>query len=224
LNLPQPENKQQRCGRVVVAAALSSASPAQPPEQQGLHPVLNLIAERLAARSRPGRRDDGFKLGLAVEGGGMRGIVTGAMLTALLSAGAGPPVFDAVYGASAGAINACYFLSGQPEGLDIYTRHLAASDRFLSLRRYWRLQQRGGGREWDEGGEGGGQGGGGEETAPALDLEYLLNEIIGGAVPLDWGAVLTSPVPLKVVASSLDTLRPEVLSDFDSARDLREVS
>jgi len=41
------------------------------------HPVLQLIQQRLQDGSSPGQRQDNFKLGLVVEGGGMRGIVTG---------------------------------------------------------------------------------------------------------------------------------------------------
>jgi hypothetical protein len=33
--------------------------------------------------------------------------------------------FDAIYGASAGAINATYFLTGQREGVDIYAEDIA---------------------------------------------------------------------------------------------------
>lgn len=162
------------------------------------HPVLDLLRQRLREGSRPGQRNDGFKLGLAVEGGGMRGIVTGAMLMGLLGFDA-LEAFDAVYGASAGAINATYFLTGQPEGLDIYTEHLATSDRFLSLKRYW-------------------MGG----PAPAMDLSFLLDEVMVGVTPLDWHGVIESPVPLKVVASSLDSLRAELLQDFTCPRDLKE--
>ena len=42
--------------------------------------------------------------------------------------------FDAVYGSSAGAINATYFLSGQRDGVSIYREDIA-NDRFVSLRR-----------------------------------------------------------------------------------------
>ncbi len=61
-----------------------------------------------------------------------RGIVTGAMLMALLDMGL-RDACDAVYGASAGAINATYFLTSQPEGLDLYTGPLGSS-RFISLK------------------------------------------------------------------------------------------
>ena len=42
--------------------------------------------------------------------------------------------FDAVYGSSAGAINATYFLSGQREGVNIYTDDIACKE-FIDLGR-----------------------------------------------------------------------------------------
>ena len=53
-------------------------------------------------------------------------------------------------------------------------------------------------------------------AAPALDLGYLL-DVMHHKRPLDWQAVLKSDVPLKVVASCLDTLQPVILEDFTSA-------
>lgn len=76
------------------------------PHQQNLggpggHPVLRLLLSRLQDGSAPGCRGDNFKLGLVVEGGGMRGIVTGAMLMGLQDMGL-VNVFDAVYGEFSG--------------------------------------------------------------------------------------------------------------------------
>jgi predicted patatin/cPLA2 family phospholipase len=42
-----------------------------------------------------------------------------------------------VYGSSAGAINATYFLSGQRDGVSIYTNEIA-NERFIDLRRLFR--------------------------------------------------------------------------------------
>ncbi len=53
---------------------------------------------------------------------------------ALLGCGACRDAFDAVYGSSAGAINATYFLSGQREGVNIYCEDIA-NRRFVDLRR-----------------------------------------------------------------------------------------
>lgn len=44
------------------------------------HPTLALLRQRVLSRSRPGSRADPFKLGLVVEGGGMRGCVSGGAL------------------------------------------------------------------------------------------------------------------------------------------------
>ena len=56
-------------------------------------------------------------------------------------------------------------------------------------------------------------------AAPALDLDFLLG-IMHEKQPLDWDAVLSSNVPLKVVASCLDTLQPVILESFTDAKDL----
>ena len=75
------------------------------------HPALQLLRQRALASSTPGARRDPFKLGLVVEGGGMRGCVSGGALQALADLGL-RDIFDAVYGSSAGAINSTYFLTG----------------------------------------------------------------------------------------------------------------
>ena len=52
------------------------------------------------------------------QGGGMQGIIAAAGLLHLKSLGL-RNTFDAVYGASAGAISAAYFLSGQDQGINV---------------------------------------------------------------------------------------------------------
>ncbi|KAK9839773.1 hypothetical protein WJX81_000473 [Elliptochloris bilobata] len=179
--------------------ARRAGSPPRPPSPQAEHPALEAVKARWLGGSRPGKRVDSFKVGLVVEGGGMRGVVSGGALQAMhdlemLDA------FDAVYGSSAGAINATYFLSGQRDGVNIY-REDVANRRFVDLRRLVPRRS--------------------EQTpTPALDLTFLLDEVMQSAKPLDWEAVLASPVPLKVVASCLDTLHPVILENFASAADL----
>jgi predicted patatin/cPLA2 family phospholipase len=96
----------------------------------GTHPVLTV----LRARQARGDRRDGCRVGLAVQGGGMRGVVSGAMLTALEDLGLAG-TFDAVYGASSGAINAAYFLGGGAwRNLSAYYDELVRPE-FVSLRR-----------------------------------------------------------------------------------------
>ena len=63
--------------------------------------MLGVVAARAAAGSRPGARDDGLRVALAIEGGGMRGTISAGMALALHELGL-VGAFDAVYGASAG--------------------------------------------------------------------------------------------------------------------------
>ena len=74
-----------------------------------MHEVLRVLAARAQAGSQPGRRDDGFRVALAIEGGGMRGTVSAGMALALDELGLVTAI-DAVYGASAGAITAAWLL------------------------------------------------------------------------------------------------------------------
>ena len=100
------------------------------------NPVVKEIERRLRLL-KEGRALWGLntKLGLVVEGGGMRGVVSGGALIALEHVGL-TSVFDEVYGESAGAINACYFLAGKAAfGGRIYLEDLT-SLRFINpLRR-----------------------------------------------------------------------------------------
>ncbi|MGH3925153.1 MAG: patatin-like phospholipase family protein, partial [Pseudonocardiaceae bacterium] len=98
------------------------------------HPVRQLLLERRAAHSKPGDRDDDFKVGLAIEGGGIRGVVSAAMLTFLEDLGYAE-AFDAVYSCSSGSVNAAYFIMRQTWfPLSIYFDDLTTGE-FLDFRR-----------------------------------------------------------------------------------------
>ncbi|CAN5545266.1 patatin family protein [soil metagenome] len=72
------------------------------------HPVLELIRRRASGQEGV---DDDARLALAIEGGGMRGAITGGMALRIDTFGL-TRVFDEVYGASAGTLNAAWLLSG----------------------------------------------------------------------------------------------------------------
>jgi predicted patatin/cPLA2 family phospholipase len=76
--------------------------------------VLELIAERSRAGSTPGHRDDGARLALVIEGGSSRGAYSSGMTVAIEQLGL-VPLFDAVYGSSAGALNGAWLLCGRAE-------------------------------------------------------------------------------------------------------------
>lgn len=94
--------------------------------------VLTILDKRKLSNYEAGSHSDGSKLALVVEGGGMRGVISSAMLEAIKDMGYSN-CFDSIYGTSAGAINAAYFLTGKPEvGTSIYLDCIANKN-FISL-------------------------------------------------------------------------------------------
>jgi predicted patatin/cPLA2 family phospholipase len=134
------------------------------------HPVVAEMRARQAdlAGGRP-LEARGTRLALVVQGGAMRGVYSGAALIGLERLGLAP-VFDVVYGESAGAINAAYFLAGQAEfGARIYRRD-ACSSAFINPLRPWRL----------------------------MDVDYMIDHVMTRLTPLDTTAVLAARASLVV--------------------------
>lgn len=161
------------------------------------HPVVELLYRRRNEGSLPGSRSDGYRVGLAIEGGGMRGIVSGAMMATLMDREL-ERSFDAVYSYSAGAMNCAYFLAGIGwYALSIYYDNLL-SRAFLDVRRVLRGQ-------------------------PAMSLDYVMDVVLETAKPLDYATVLASPIELHVAASSIRDLKPRDFTRFTSKEDLKAV-
>lgn len=74
--------------------------------------VLQLLRERNQRESTPGHRADDARLVLLIEGGSSRGAYSGGMAVAIEQLGL-LPLFDAVYGSSAGTLNAAWLLCGR---------------------------------------------------------------------------------------------------------------
>ncbi|MPY83107.1 MAG: patatin family protein [Actinophytocola sp.] len=143
------------------------------------HPVLAVLRERLATDSQPGQRSDPHRVVLSIEGGGNRGVISGGMALALnerrfLSA------FDAVYGASSGALTAAWLLSG-----DISTGMKAWTDP-ASFAPFSRLSNP-------------------IRRRPLVDLEWLIGEFYDRTLGLDAAHILASPVSIHPVATDADT-------------------
>ncbi|MEQ4206548.1 patatin-like phospholipase family protein [Actinopolymorpha sp. B9G3] len=158
------------------------------------HPVLRVLDARRSRKDRPGRREDPHKVGLAIQGGGMRGVISGAMLTALDDLGL-HDTFDAIYGSSSGALNGAYSYAGDSwRQLPIYWDDLTTGH-FIDLRRGF--------------------------SGNIVDLDYAFDEVVGKLRPLDADAVLRSEIPLHVAISLVDEIRTHTVSSFSSAEDLR---
>jgi predicted patatin/cPLA2 family phospholipase len=76
--------------------------------------VLELLHERRQRQSVPGHRDDDARLVLLIEGGSSRGAYSSGMTIPIEQHGL-LPLFDAVYGSSAGSLNAAWLLCGRAD-------------------------------------------------------------------------------------------------------------
>jgi predicted patatin/cPLA2 family phospholipase len=155
--------------------------------------ILDILRARVARGGRA-PHDDGASIALAVEGGAMRGVVSAGMVWALEELGY-THAFDAVYGSSAGAINAAYFLAGQAGlGTRIYHEDINCR-RFIDLSRPFR------GR-------------------PIVDLSFLLDDVARRRKRLDVGRLLEGRTPLSVLATDVDSRVARVFGAFEDAEAL----
>ncbi|KAK4530910.1 hypothetical protein CCYA_CCYA06G1767 [Cyanidiococcus yangmingshanensis] len=169
-------------------------------------PVLLAMHERRAHGSRPGHRRDPYRIGLVIEGGGMRGSIAAGMCAALGYLGF-DDTFDVVFGSSAGAICGAYLISRQLPvyGPSIYFEDIA-NKRFIDTRALLRASRTQ------------------HEARPVLDLDFLLDEVMVHTKPLDWPkfAQRNELQPLRPVASSLRQAKSVAFRGFTSYTELRE--
>lgn len=112
--------------------------------------TTELIHQRLRDATTPSTRTDGCTLAVAVEGGGMRGVVSAGMLLALEQLGMRSCV-DMVVGTSAGALSAAFFVAERgSEGSVLFYSDLNTAP-FIDRRRLLR-------------------------GGPAVDLDYLIGD------------------------------------------------
>jgi predicted patatin/cPLA2 family phospholipase len=147
-----------------------------------VHEVLRVLEQRARSGSRPGHRDDGLRIALSIEGGGMRGTVSAGMALALHERGL-VPAFDAVYGSSAGAISGAWLLSSGPEGLRGWTD----PDYARSLIRWYApLRRR-------------------PRRRPVVDVETLVEVVYQTEFPMDFESILASAVEYHPLATDAAT-------------------
>jgi predicted patatin/cPLA2 family phospholipase len=139
----------------------------------------------------PGRDSDGARLALIVEGGAMRGAISSGTLDALYQLGFSN-CFDEVWGNSAGALNASYFVSGQITlGTTIYYEN-AIDPNFINL---W---------NWPD----------------PLNVEWLIENWIGNGKTLDVSAVMRSGTDLYIAATNAETGKVRFFSNREGRPDI----
>ena len=157
-----------------------------------MNQTLEILKHRHHSGSEPGKRDDPYKIALCVEGGGLRGVVSGGALASLEALGY-KKAFDVLYGASSGAYSTSFFASGNTVvGARFYLDY--AQKQFISLKRLL-------------------QGG------SLFDLDYV-EQIMHSHTPLNYKVAIKSKPPLHVVASDAQHDQPVTIKNFADAYDL----
>lgn len=132
-------------------------------------------------------------MALVVQGGGMRGVYSMAVLSALEKLGFSEK-FDYVVGSSSGAINGAYFIAKQAKkGVGIYTNELSVSD-FISFLRFKKI----------------------------VDIDFLIDLVVKNTIKLPVKYVNDAPTELEIVLTNIKTIEAEYLSTKNDTFDLYE--
>ena len=164
-------------------------------EDQRDHAVVSLIRQRRDQGSLPGQRDDGRRVALVIEGGGMRGVVSAGMTAALEQLGF-TNSFDEVHGASAGAFNAAFLIAGQASYLAGLYQHGFGNPRFVSVRNVMRGQS-------------------------LFNMDYVVNEVWRTQRPLHTERILESAITLHCTATDVETAQIVDLTDLHDDTEIR---
>jgi predicted patatin/cPLA2 family phospholipase len=170
--------------------------PATVTDDQREHPVVRAILRRRDEASKPGRRTDGRRIALVIEGGGMRGVVSAGMTAAIEQLGL-RDAFDEVHGASAGAFNGAFLLAGQAAYLTALYPHGFGDPSFVDLRETL-LRRR-----------------------PIFDMDYVIGEVWRHQRPLRIDTILDSGIELHCTATDVDSATIVDLTDLRDGEDIR---
>jgi predicted patatin/cPLA2 family phospholipase len=160
------------------------------------HPTVELISRRRDSGSLPGHRDDGRRVALVIEGGGMRGVVSAGMTAAIEQLGLADS-FDEVHGASAGAFNAAFLIARQASYLTGLYQHGFGNPTFVSFRRLLR------GR-------------------PVFNMDYVVNEVWRSQRPLHTERILQSAIELHCTATDVERAEVVDLTDLRDDAEIRQ--
>lgn len=159
--------------------------------------VMSVMLERQRAGTRPGCHQDGHRVALVIEGGGMRGVYVGGMARAFGALGLRDSL-DEILAVSAGAFTGAGLANGHTDHLARAYYDDLAMGGFVDFRRM--LTGRG----------------------PLVSLDFLLDTVMVQRYGFDWGALVGSDLSLRPVATALDTLAADELVDLRDAADWRQ--
>ncbi len=143
------------------------------------NPVLEVLRDRSAQGSTPGQRDDDARVVLVIEGGSSRGAYSSGMTVAIERLGM-LPLFDAVYGSSAGALNGAWLLCGRAESTVHAWWDRTIMRGTIDPRRALRRR-------------------------PVVDTRFLVHTVYTEIMPMGFAEILASPVEFHPLATDART-------------------
>jgi predicted patatin/cPLA2 family phospholipase len=158
--------------------------------------VMSVLVARREARSRPGSRDDGHRVALVLEGGGMRGVYTAGMVRALGGLGLRDSI-DEIVAVSAGALAGAALVVGSTAGLPAVYHEDLCERTFIDLRRGLLPPQE------------------------VVSLDFLFETVMRGRHGFDPADLLGADIPLRPVATSLEHLHAHTLDGMTTAEEWR---
>jgi predicted patatin/cPLA2 family phospholipase len=157
--------------------------------------VLEVLRDRRQSGSTPGNRTDDARVVLLIEGGSSRGVYSSGMTIAIEQLGM-LGAFDAVYGSSAGSLNAAWLLCGRADA----TKHAwwdpVVMRGTINPRRFWLRQ-------------------------PVVDTRFLVHTVYTQVMPMGFQEILDNPVSFHPIAT--DALTGEAVDLHDTIHDVSSV-
>lgn len=157
-------------------------------EIQGQKSLWQVCTERARTGSQVGQRSDNAHVALVIEGGGMRGVVSGGMVAELERLGWGD-CFDSIHGSSAGACAAAYFTARQASvGTRIYYEDIS-NKKFINALRLNKI----------------------------MNTSFLINHVMQKIKPLDVETIMDRSPLLKIVCTDANTVNAIEFDKFYSS-------
>jgi predicted patatin/cPLA2 family phospholipase len=141
--------------------------------------VLDILRARKQRGSTPGQREDDARVVLLIEGGSSRGAYSSGMTIAIEQLGL-LPMFDAVYGSSAGALNGAWLLCGRADA----TKHAWWDRTIMRGTIEPRRALRG---------------------RPVVDTRFLVHTVYTRIMPMGFQEILDNPVEFHPITTDART-------------------
>jgi len=151
----------------------------------------------LLQRKKNGNKNDGRHIALVLEGGGMRGVATGGMVSAFEDEGL-RDFFDSVHGSSSGAGAAAYFTCKQSHiGTSIYYEDLIGNE-FISFSRLF-------------------------YNRPIMDIDYLVDDVMVNKKKLHFDKEDKNKPQLNLILTDIKKKKAIIVNNFSSTKHLLEI-